>query len=315
MKAIARCEAASQHTRQCAIEISSGKKKPAPAVPVLRKTKMERIVSKLKGGKTKTPSEPPVLRPPPGLPSTLAEFFGGTRNLNKIGIALPHVQTEPFRQAFEKSSVSLPLVKTLALGPCMQWLIPMCPNVTTISTQDCPQWYEAVDENGEKKYILKLIEAAGKAAQLERFEMKRPCDYAIVRAVLQAMPDILELHLANHSGIWDLQSPMRAGAELLDTLGKFSRLRSLEIPGIGGTPQWPWCGNAFDGPGGAEYYQQLRTQTDEANKRAVDAIVPVCKKLDGIRVAHDSAWIIDRSAEDEVVALRKDDREASERDF
>ena len=155
------------------------------------------------------------------------------------------------------------------------------------------------------------IYAAGRATRLEQFERGRSCELWSIEAMAEAMPGIsvLRLDQQQDSYPWNRQPSMRIDAHLLSTLSRFSRLRHLDLLGVAEIPQWPPCGNAFDGPDGRRYYERLVEETEQAYRRVAQGVAPACPKLKTLRVAVHSTWTVERSERGEFLAVRDDNPE------
>lgn len=72
--------------------------------------------------------------PPKQFPMRLALVLTSFQALEKLILVVSEYHTETLRKAFEDKNVELSSVRSLVLGPRLQWLISMCPNVEVIST-------------------------------------------------------------------------------------------------------------------------------------------------------------------------------------
>lgn len=287
LETIDKCAFAKEYTRECDIQIATA-------------VDSESDDDGLYGTTTRSDGGP--LAPPQELTKKLCKLLSDMRQLNSLALVLPHSQAGYFGQVFEEANVCLPLVEKLALGPGMLWLIPACPNATTISALGTKLYPSPTDS--ESNSVYDLIKAAGKAPKLECFELDRACNFRMIERILEAMPDVPELRL-NIRGVIRHRLYGHGLSVFLSTFARFSRLRLLDVMNIGDTPSWPWCGNAFDGLEGHERYERLRYETDAANRKVAEDIARACPNVERLRVAFDSAWLVERSEQGEYVGVKE----------
>lgn len=220
--------------------------------------------------------------PPRALPSRLAKVFPSMRRLEKAALILPIDHTDLFRDAFEQASVVLPSIRTLVLGPNVDWIVSMCPNVSAISTSDWDWLYAWMSEDGKRNPSRDLITAAGSAQKLQLFEMKAG-DLKKLEAIHDALPNLQKLALTLR-----LEPSLKA---CLPILSKFSNLEVLTLAAahelnVGFYP--PDCGNAYLGPNGQARLQRDRTECRKAEERVALMAFKSCTRLNVL-------WIGDRT--------------------
>lgn len=94
-------------------------------------------------------------------------------HLQKLVLVIPEYHTAAFADAFSRGEVTLPTVKTLVLGPYLEFVIASCPNVVAISG-DGWRWVHSKrqrEERGNRHHSLQLIKAAGRAQKLHHFQI------------------------------------------------------------------------------------------------------------------------------------------------
>jgi hypothetical protein len=91
---------------------------------------------------------------------------------------------------------------------------------------------------------------------------------------------LLCLPLSPNGTLADFSNP--PWQELLPILSQFTNLQYLALPdtaslGVGFNP--PGCGNAYMGPGGEEYRQQVKEEGRRYTVEVVDMVFPACPAL------------------------------------
>ena len=218
------------------------------------------------------------------LPPVLPELLSKGVKLQRLAVAPPERHTETFHQAFQGSNVILPTVKTLILGPHMEWMVGVCPNVTTVSTRDYRWLHSNVDGDRKRRHTYELIAAAGRASNLQHFEMMEWWKVEYLEAVLASIPFISSLAMTGgnyHDGL----------EKFIPTLSKFTNLKTLTLAGahnlkVGFSP--PGCGNAYMGKGGAEMRRRVGKQRQKANESVTRIMFSACCQLETL-------WIGDRT--------------------
>ncbi|KAL8687075.1 MAG: hypothetical protein Q9224_005259 [Gallowayella concinna] len=215
--------------------------------------------------------------PPRRFPKMLLQVLTSLPNINRLTLVIPEHHTNVFKKIFNKSNPSFPSVRTLVLGPHMDWIIAMCPNLTTISSHDWRWLHSNIDGKQSNRHSADFIKSAGQAKDLRYFEMQERWPRWQLEAVYEAMPMIqsLAMPVGGGDGIKDL----------LPTLSRFKGLSSLVLPnvsslGVGFSP--PWCGNAYMGPGGEELALQVEAEGRQAAEmvaRMVFGNVPSLEEL------------------------------------
>ena len=88
--------------------------------------------------------------------------------------------------------------------------------------------------------------------------------------------------------------------EFLPALSRFRNLQKLALAGVhclnvGFDP--PDCGNAYMGPGGDEYLQQVKREGEEAELRVAHMVFPVCASLQELWIGTTTKAVVDRSSD------------------
>lgn len=218
-------------------------------------------------------------KPPERLAPILLEVLSGLASLEELALTMPQYHVEIFKKAFEAANATFPNVRTLVLGPRMEWMIAMCPNVTSVS-KNTDSWRRS---NGGVDDGLQLINSAAKATSLQHFELVGWLTNELLETVCETMPSIQSL--AFPGGFSD------GGIEiLLPALDCFKNLKTLVLADasrldVGFDP--PWCGNAYMGPGG----EQLARKMDEEERQAADK---VAQRVFGSVPTLEELWVGDR---------------------
>lgn len=216
-----------------------------------------------------------ISRPPKSFPRRLARLLPQFDRVRKLTVIVPNYSGTIFKKTFESCGLELPNVRILILNSHLEWLVPMCPNLEVLSTSSV-HWLTSSNGTWPTEQPFELIKAAGKARNLSYFEMHEDWNIELLQAVLRSMPNIQSLAMPGrryHDGI----------ETLLPTLSQFRHLRTLSLSGPAGLDVGfdggPTCGNAFFGPGGAEYQRQV----EEESRRAVLYVgTMVFRTLDGL---------------------------------
>ena len=229
--------------------------------------------------------------------------------LEKATLILPSYHTEPFRKAFEEAEVTLPSVKTLILGPHMDWIVSMCPDVETVSTHDWRWGHTNVDGNYNQRHSFDLIKAAGRAEKLQHFELGQTLDAKLSQAMLESIPNISSLAIT--SGMSGYSDSIE---HYLPTFSKFTNLTTLTTAGsfslgVGFDP--PWCGNAYMGPGGDKLSQQVEEEGHQADLKVARMLFSACPKLELLWIGDHARGTVVRDGDGGVVKV---DVEPGQRD-
>ena len=279
LDAIALCEALDEHTREFMIDLSIG--------PTW-------VESFQEGYDYKGPT------PPSRFPQKFLEVLTSLTNLEKLTLIIPEYHTEIFRTTFQKANTSFPSVRTLVLGPHMDWVIAMCPNVERISTHDWRWLHSNVDGQYSHQHSTDLINSAGQATNLRHFDMSEWWTLAQLENVHHAMPGISSLAMTG--GMYNDRLEV-----LLPMLSRFQNLTSLVLAPafnlhVGFDP--PMCGNAFDGPDGEAYLQQVIEEGKEADEKVVRMVYGMLPRLEKLWVGDHFKASLSRSksAEDDKIS-------------
>jgi len=206
--------------------------------------------------------------------------------LEKLGLFIPEYHTFPFEAAFRQENVLLTRVDFLAVGPYSEFVVPLCPNVTTIATSS-HQWLFCKRSNeGEvpREHSLRLIKAAGGASKLTHLAMFEWWSSRQLETILVAVPNLSSLSM-------ECSSYSERLTKLVTILSRFNNLQYLSLASAFDLKvtdfQPPWCGNAYDGPGGDQLLQRVEEEQEKATKMVVQMVFPVCRQLKVL-------WIGDR---------------------
>lgn len=176
---------------------------------------------------------------PQQLPIKLARMLVSLIELEKLTFAVPMCQIELFRLAFKTAEIAFPSIRTLILGPSMDWVIPMCPSVRTICTDKARWTHCLADKDTIKQCTFDLIKAAGLVNDVQHFEIMATNSAQVVEALLTSIPNVTSLAVVGGvdsvDGIIGL-APLYACFIHLHTLV----LASVERLGVGyELPKWP----------------------------------------------------------------------------
>lgn len=69
----------------------------------------------------------------------------------------------------------------------------------------------------------------------------------------------------------------------------------MHAPDVGFDP--PWCGNAYMGPGGTEYPQQVDREGKEAEKKVAHMVFPICASLEELWTGDTAKAVVERSSD------------------
>lgn len=260
---IAKCEVVRVHAKNFSMELSIGR------------TPLE----ELEGGFNYKGPEPPE-RLAPGLLDTLLSLI----KLKNLTLVIPDYHTDIFRTTFEASSASFQSVRTLVLGPHMDWIIAKCPNVEVISTCGWRWLHSAGNCKYNHQHSTDLIEAAGKAKRLRHIETYDYLSEARLKAVYQVIARIESLAIP-------LGRYQNGIETLLPTLSRFGNLKTLALAHaadlkVGFNP--PYCDAAYFGPNG----QMIRKWVE---KKRVDAGERVAQMAFAMLPALEELWLGDSS--------------------
>ncbi|KAL9631092.1 MAG: hypothetical protein Q9204_004394 [Flavoplaca sp. TL-2023a] len=219
--------------------------------------------------------------PPKRFAPVLLEILSKLTNLQKLMLIIPDHHTDIFKRAFQTSNNSFESIRTLVLGPHLDWIIAKCPNAETISTRDWRWLRSGVGGGHDHQHSTNLIKAAGRAKHLGRFELINRWKHAHLQAVFQAMPQI---HTLAMPGGLDYKDSL---GEFLSTLRLFGNLKVLALDGlrnlnVGFDP--PWCGNAYMGPNGHLVRERVDREEIEGKKRVADMVFARLSKLEELWV-------------------------------
>jgi hypothetical protein len=122
-----------------------------------------------------------------GLPTLLANLLSSMTNLTKLVLVIQEYFAPHFQIAFQDISLVLPSVKTLIVGPCNDFVLPMAPNVETVATNG-RAWLYAQRSRGDSELTTGLIEAVGKMKGVKRLEVMEDWTEALVKCILETPP-------------------------------------------------------------------------------------------------------------------------------
>jgi hypothetical protein len=222
--------------------------------------------------------------PPSAFAPKLANIISQMQDLDKLSLAIPEYQTDAFAAEFTARKLSLPNVKTVALGSFCDFAVQHCPNVETVSSNG----YQFLHSERGRAWPLKihatqLVVAASKMKHLKYFEMMDRWKPEQVEQVFETMPRIKKLGMVGGQ----YNGPF--GEEHLKQLGRFKDLEELILVhagdlNVGYDP--PWCGNAYDGPGGEAYWQRVKQE-------GLEAATTVAKSVFGVNKSLQKLWVGD----------------------
>ena len=229
--------------------------------------------------------------PPRRLPTRLALIIPSLLVMDKLVLNVSDLHTKPFQKAFEDRVMTLPGVRTLVLGPHMDWLISMCPNVRTISTTEYSWLHHSdVDRDCRRRHSYELIRAAGRAENLQHFEMMECWERRHLWAIRKSIPDIQSLAMAGGSyndGI----------AQLLPILAHFDNLRTLALTSAAELRMRfnpSRCGNVYLGPGGDGVKTEVARQRRQAEYQVAELVFKWLDKLLELWVGDDAMATVSR---------------------
>jgi hypothetical protein len=211
-----------------------------------------------------------------GLPKLFATVLLKAQKLEELSVAVPVPEAGVYRLAVLQSGLKLTSVRTLVLGPQMEWMVDLCPHVTKIlSTYE--GWHQSFVPT--IPYSYDFITAAGNASELRHFEMSERWSTELVERILAAMPDIHSLVLTGSLN----RSPAGHLEVLLPVLGRFTKLRTLSLPAVrslrlGYHP--PSCGNVYMGPNGAQVRERVKQKRLQAEQKASGMVFTECPQLE-----------------------------------
>lgn len=230
--------------------------------------------------------------PPQSMPSKLAKVLSAMPQLEKLVFVVPEYHGGLFEEAFRQAELVMPSVDVLVVGPYCEFIVAGCPNVSMISTNGW-QWLHSdrTREHGRNRdHSMRLIKAAGAASELRHFEMMEWWEIFLLEALLEATPNISSMGMDGG----DYRASIE---EFLPTLSRFQNLRTLALAGahslhIGFDP--PRCGNAYRGPRGNEYRQQVISKGKEAEKKVAHMVFPVCANLKELWIGDSTKATVER---------------------
>ncbi|KAL9602409.1 MAG: hypothetical protein Q9219_001832 [cf. Caloplaca sp. 3 TL-2023] len=230
-------------------------------------------------------------KPPSRFPLVLLKALTDLPNLEKITLIIPVYHTFIFRESFEYAKACFPSVHALVLGPYMDWMIALCPNVKTISSHDWRWLHCNVDGQYPESHSIGLIQSAGRATNLQHFEMINWWTVERLHTVHRAMPWIRSLAMPGgsyHDSIEDL----------LPTLTLFQDLTSLVLANVsllkaGFNP--PRCGNVYMRPGGEKRRQQVHEQGLQAEEKVAKMVFARLPKLERLWIGDSSEAKVSRT--------------------
>jgi hypothetical protein len=223
--------------------------------------------------------------PPSDFAPRLGRILSQMPDLDKLSLALPEYHTEVFAAEFKVQNISLPSVRTVALGSFCDFAVQYYPNVETVSSNGYQFLHSRRGRVWPRNiHASQLVAAASKMKHLKYFEMMQRWKSDQVEEVFEAMPRIKKLGMVG--GQYD--GPF--GDEHLKQLGRFEDLEELILVhardlNIGYDP--PWCGNAYLGPDGEEYWQMVKQE-------GLEASTAVAKLVFGANKSLQRLWVGDR---------------------
>ena len=209
----------------------------------------------------------------------LASTLSTLQKLEKLVLNIPEHHFETFYWRFKDSHLTLPTVRTLVLGPCLEWIIDMCPNVEVISSHR--KWPPGSIHRHTDAY--KLIKAAGRADKFHHFELSGWWERDYVLAVHEVMPKLKSLAMPGPK--------YRDGIkELLKILAQFESLQTLmtaEIWKLGVGYRSSGCGNPYLGRGGEQRMREDEKRAYEASQEVAVMVFGELKELETLWIGGD----------------------------
>ena len=229
--------------------------------------------------------------PPQRMTDVLFQNLSKMMNLHKLTLLIPGHHTKVFQRSFETSKINFTNIRTLVLGPHLDWMIAKCPNVEVISTSDYRWMRSYVDGKHYDQRSTDLIRAAGQAKYLQHFEMHDEWSNPRLNQVCQTMPSIRILAMPSASQHYHIES-------LLPILGQFRNLKILVLEDaqflkVGFEPSW--CGNVYMGPGAQRAREFARRQGIDANTRVANMVFATVLTLEILWVGDVSRATVTRT--------------------
>jgi hypothetical protein len=110
--------------------------------------------------------------PPRSFAPRLGKILSQMPDLDKLSLVIPEYHTDIFAVEFKAQNLSLPSVKTVALGSFCEFALQHCPNVETVSSSGYRFSHSIRGDLWPRKvHASQLIVAAGKMKHLKYFEM------------------------------------------------------------------------------------------------------------------------------------------------
>lgn len=216
---------------------------------------------------------------------TTARILKNLASLQTLAIGIGLCRTKAHYGAFDPNKISLPSIKTLMLGPGMEWLVPICPNVTSISTYQAPGNYQYMD----KEAACELVDSAAQAPLLNHLEVFIE-SMDMLQHIAASLPRLASLVIVNSKAIRDI-API---------LGRFANLAHLGLPrasvlGVGFRP--PGCGNYYMGKDGPARREQVERARREANRKVAELALSACRTLQTVTIGENTVATAERSKE------------------
>ena len=240
---------------------------------------------------------------PAKVPRKLTELIRSMTKLETLTIEIPPEHARLFHEAFLRGGVNLPSVHTVVVGPCMEWIISMCPNVAAISTRDL--WLNTNPKGKDKRsHSYDLITAASEAKYLQHFEMNERWHSPMLQAVVVAMPHISSLAMTG-----TLRGVPPGIKECLPLLASFTNLKTLAtVPtphlGVGFNP--PFCGNAYQGEGGAELRRKVKEEESKATRMVAEMVFKACQHLETLWIGSNNRATVTRNEDGSIQDIAVD---------
>ena len=211
-------------------------------------------------------------RPPLGtdwMPSArlgpqLSRMLPTLTTLRTLQLHIPDKQIGKFRKDMLKSGLRLPGIRSLRLGPRMDFMVSLCPNVESIANTE-QGWrtvrYSEAEFSAPGSHGKVFVFAAGFAKHLCRFELYDSWTTEQLQFVHENIPRLQSL--AMH-GELSRQTP----EEFLPILRTFRNLKTLVLPpvedlSVGLFRNFNVCGNGFMGPEGRKAREEMQRRRDQ----------------------------------------------------
>ncbi|KAF5498006.1 hypothetical protein CGCS363_v008439 [Colletotrichum siamense] len=227
--------------------------------------------------------------PPDDLPGLFAEVMGEMKGLKKLDWTIRGwEENQAFRDEFHRQGVELRSVEELRANMYASWIREATPRLRMLEATSDSSHFSEPEDWGE--FPLVWLESLDKLRELKSLnlgDIRWDKQVEMTELIPKVLPNLEELWVGplTHG---HLAPPGEALRNMTKTFASLHKLKKLHLPYSANLhldfDGGPWCGNAYDGDGGARLWRQVRLDDIDATERAGSIVQEEIPNLKGVGV-------------------------------